>query len=129
VLDVTVPEPHLDVRAEAPRAAREGNPHAAARSVREKSHWIQRLLRGPLRTGVTGLFVADAKSGEPLFAVNAGDPLNPASNVKLISTAAALELLGPEFRYPTRVLGPTPVGGARCAARIRDCGACGLSMT
>lgn len=73
---------------------------------------IQKLLRGPiLRRGVTGLFVADARTGEPLFAVNAHDPLNPASNVKLISTAAALELLGPDFRYPTRVLGPAPVGG------------------
>ena len=73
---------------------------------------IQKLLRGPiLRRGVTGLFVADAKTGEPLFAVNATDPLNPASNVKLISTAAALELLGPDFRYPTRVLGPAPDSG------------------
>ena len=73
---------------------------------------IQKLLRGPiLRRGITGLYVADAKTGEPLFAVNASDPLNPASNVKLISTAAALELLGPEFRYPTRVLGPAPVDG------------------
>ena len=72
---------------------------------------IQKLLRGPLRAGVTGLFVADAKTGEPLFAVNADDPLNPASNVKMISTAAAIELLGPDFRYPTRLLGPTPIGG------------------
>ncbi|HLL24177.1 MAG TPA: D-alanyl-D-alanine carboxypeptidase/D-alanyl-D-alanine-endopeptidase [Kofleriaceae bacterium] len=73
---------------------------------------IQKLLRGPvLRKGVTGLFVADARTGEPLFAVNATDPMNPASNVKLISTATALELLGPDFRYPTRVLGPSPVGG------------------
>ncbi|MDB4953139.1 MAG: peptidase D-Ala-D-Ala carboxypeptidase [Myxococcales bacterium] len=69
---------------------------------------IEKLLRGPLRTGVTGLFVADARSGEPLFAVNADDPLNPASNVKMISTATALELLGPQFRYPTRLLGPEP---------------------
>ena len=72
---------------------------------------IQKLLRGPLRHGVTGLFVADAKTGEPLFSVNAEDPLNPASNVKLISTATSLELLGPEFRYPTRLLGPPPVAG------------------
>jgi D-alanyl-D-alanine carboxypeptidase/D-alanyl-D-alanine-endopeptidase (penicillin-binding protein 4) len=78
----------------------------------ETAAQIQKLLRGPLRRGVTGLFVADARSGEPLFAVNADDPLNPASNVKLISTAAALELLGPEFRYPTRLLGATPVRGA-----------------
>ncbi|MDQ3368728.1 MAG: D-alanyl-D-alanine carboxypeptidase [Myxococcota bacterium] len=73
---------------------------------------IQKLLRGPqLRRGVTGLYVADARTGEPLFAVNATDQLNPASNVKMISTATALELLGPAFRYPTRLLGPAPTGG------------------
>ncbi len=73
---------------------------------------IQALLRGPLlRRGVTGLFVADARTGEPLFAVNADDPLNPASNVKMISTATALDLLGSGFRYPTRVLGPDHVAG------------------
>jgi D-alanyl-D-alanine carboxypeptidase/D-alanyl-D-alanine-endopeptidase (penicillin-binding protein 4) len=73
---------------------------------------IEKVLRGPLRYGVTGLFVADARTGEVLFSVNADDPLNPASNVKMISTATALELLGPDFRYPTRVLGATPDGGA-----------------
>lgn len=72
---------------------------------------IQKLLRGPLRRGVTGLYVADARTGEPLFAVNADDRLNPASNVKMISTATALELLGPDFKYPTRLIGPTPIGG------------------
>lgn len=69
---------------------------------------IEKLLRGPLRRGITGLYVADARTGEPLFAVNSDDALNPASNVKLISTAAALELLGPTFRYSTRVLGRGP---------------------
>jgi serine-type D-Ala-D-Ala carboxypeptidase/endopeptidase (penicillin-binding protein 4) len=72
---------------------------------------IEALLRGPLRYGTTGLFVADARTGEALFAVNAEDPLNPASNVKMISTAAALELLGPDFKYPTRLLGATPTAG------------------
>ena len=72
---------------------------------------IEKLLRGPLRYGVTGLFVADARTGEALFSVNADDPLNPASNVKMISTATALELLGPDFRYPTRLLGATPDAG------------------
>jgi D-alanyl-D-alanine carboxypeptidase/D-alanyl-D-alanine-endopeptidase (penicillin-binding protein 4) len=69
---------------------------------------IEKLLRGPLRNGITGLLVADARTGEPLFAVNADDPLNPASNVKMISTATALELLGPTFRYPTRLMGFDP---------------------
>jgi len=70
---------------------------------------MEKLLRGkPLRNGVTGLFVADARSGEALFALNADDSLNPASNVKMVSTATALELLGPTFRYTTRLLGREP---------------------
>ena len=69
---------------------------------------IEQLLRGPLRYGVTGLFVANANTGEPVFAVNADDALNPASNVKMISTATALELLGPDFRYQTRLMGHEP---------------------
>lgn len=79
----------------------------------EAAAQIQKLLRTQphLRRGMTGLYVADARTGEPLFAVNAEEAMNPASNVKLISTAAALDLLGPEFRYPTRLLGPMPSGG------------------
>ncbi|HEY0252311.1 MAG TPA: D-alanyl-D-alanine carboxypeptidase/D-alanyl-D-alanine-endopeptidase [Kofleriaceae bacterium] len=69
---------------------------------------ISKLLRGPLRYTNTGLYVADARTGDPLFAVNADDPLNPASNVKMISTATALDLMGPTFRYTTRLLGPEP---------------------
>ena len=64
-----------------------------------------------LRGSVTGLYVADARSGAPLFAVNGDDPLNPASNVKMISTATALSLLGADFRYPTRVIGAPPDAG------------------
>lgn len=77
----------------------------------ETAKEIEKLLRGPLRTGITGLFVADARTGAPLFAINADERVNPASNVKMISTATALELLGPDFRYTTRLLGPHPVGG------------------
>jgi len=69
---------------------------------------IEELLRGPLRMGTTGLYVVDATTGKELFAVHPDDPLNPASNVKLISTATALDALGPDFRYTTRLLGPTP---------------------
>ena len=77
----------------------------------ETAQKIAMMLRGPLRNGETGLYVADARTGTPLFAINADEAFNPASNVKMISTAAALELLGPTFRYPTRVLAPAPEGG------------------
>jgi len=69
---------------------------------------MEKLVRGPLKNGVTGLYVADARTGEALFALNSRDALNPASNVKMISTATALELLGPAFRYTTRLLGREP---------------------
>jgi serine-type D-Ala-D-Ala carboxypeptidase/endopeptidase (penicillin-binding protein 4) len=69
---------------------------------------IETLYKGPLRAGMTSLYVADARTGEPVFAVDPDAPVNPASNVKLISTATALDLLGPDFRYLTRVLGRQP---------------------
>jgi D-alanyl-D-alanine carboxypeptidase/D-alanyl-D-alanine-endopeptidase (penicillin-binding protein 4) len=69
---------------------------------------IEALLRGPLKVGTTSVYVADATSGDTLFSVAPDKPLNPASNVKLLSTATALDLLGADYRYSTRVIGPSP---------------------
>ncbi|HET9621146.1 MAG TPA: D-alanyl-D-alanine carboxypeptidase/D-alanyl-D-alanine-endopeptidase [Kofleriaceae bacterium] len=99
---------HADLRPAREVVGRRDEPLTAEE---ETARQIEGLLRGPLRAGTTGLFVADARTGEALFAVNADDPLNPASNVKMISTATALELLGADFKYPTRVLGATPAAG------------------
>ncbi len=92
------------------RAARDPHRRDTAPLTREEAaaEAIEKILRGPLRFGTTGLYVVDAQTGRELFAVHPDDPLNPASNVKLISTATALDLLGPDYRYRTRVLGATP---------------------
>jgi D-alanyl-D-alanine carboxypeptidase/D-alanyl-D-alanine-endopeptidase (penicillin-binding protein 4) len=92
------------------RAPTKSHGRSVAELTREEAtaEAIEKILRGPLRFGTTGLYVVDAATGKELFAVHPDDPLNPASNVKLISTAAALDLLGPDFRYTTRVLGATP---------------------
>lgn len=45
----------------------------------------------------------DLSTGETLYDKNGGLALNPASNMKLVTTAAALGLLGPAHRYSTRV--------------------------
>ncbi|MFV8755784.1 D-alanyl-D-alanine carboxypeptidase/D-alanyl-D-alanine-endopeptidase [Nannocystaceae bacterium ST9] len=50
-----------------------------------------------------GISVIDLESGATLYAKNPDLALNPASNAKLLTTAAALDLLGPEFRYATRI--------------------------
>jgi len=49
--------------------------------------------------------VVDASSGAPLFQHAADVPLNPASNMKLVTAAAALARLGPEFRMRTGLYG------------------------
>jgi D-alanyl-D-alanine carboxypeptidase/D-alanyl-D-alanine-endopeptidase (penicillin-binding protein 4) len=52
----------------------------------------------------SGLLVVDAESGEVICAQAAETPRPLASNTKLFTTAAALSLLGPETRIPTKVM-------------------------
>ncbi|GMR12111.1 MAG: D-alanyl-D-alanine carboxypeptidase/D-alanyl-D-alanine-endopeptidase [Gemmatimonadota bacterium] len=47
--------------------------------------------------------------GDTLFNQGARNPLAPASNMKLVTTAAALHYLGPRFRYQTFLLADGPV--------------------
>ncbi len=47
------------------------------------------------------LVVQESGHPQPLFAHNADTPMNPASVMKLVTTLAALELLGREYRWKT----------------------------
>jgi D-alanyl-D-alanine carboxypeptidase/D-alanyl-D-alanine-endopeptidase (penicillin-binding protein 4) len=51
---------------------------------------------------VIGLYVVDGKSGSVIFEKNAQAGLAPASCQKIITSAAAFELLGHDYRYTTR---------------------------
>lgn len=57
------------------------------------------------KRGRFGLLVQDLDSGEVLLSHRADEALAPASNMKLVTTVAALELLGADFEYVTRVMG------------------------
>jgi D-alanyl-D-alanine carboxypeptidase/D-alanyl-D-alanine-endopeptidase (penicillin-binding protein 4) len=51
----------------------------------------------------TGVVVVDAESGKRLLASsNVGQPFNPASVMKLVTTDAALEMLGPTYTWKTQ---------------------------
>jgi D-alanyl-D-alanine carboxypeptidase/D-alanyl-D-alanine-endopeptidase (penicillin-binding protein 4) len=54
--------------------------------------------------GKLGFVVADAATGEVLGARNPALGLPPASTAKVITTAYALDRLGPEYRFVTRLL-------------------------
>jgi len=65
----------------------------------------------PLASARTGIFVAKVENGEPVYARDPDVLLNPASNVKLVTTAAALARLGPEFRFSTEFFADQPTAG------------------
>ncbi|OQW92000.1 MAG: D-alanyl-D-alanine carboxypeptidase/D-alanyl-D-alanine-endopeptidase [Beggiatoa sp. IS2] len=64
----------------------------------------QALSKRCLDAGQTGVSVISLPSGNVLHAYNMDTPLLPASVMKLVTTAAALHYLGPEYRFQTRVL-------------------------
>src|ERR1043165_2340497 len=57
-----------------------------------------------LRGANVGLVVSKADTGEVLYTKDGGTRQQPASNLKLFTSAAALEILGPGHRFTTSVL-------------------------
>jgi len=56
-----------------------------------------------------GIHVKNLDTGETLYSRNADQSFVPASNVKLFTTSAALERLGPDYRYTTTVYADGPI--------------------
>jgi D-alanyl-D-alanine carboxypeptidase/D-alanyl-D-alanine-endopeptidase (penicillin-binding protein 4) len=66
---------------------------------------IDAALADPaLAEATIGVVTIDLETGKVLYQRGEDIALNPASNVKLVTTAAALGMLGPAHRYATRVL-------------------------
>ncbi|WP_431044132.1 D-alanyl-D-alanine carboxypeptidase/D-alanyl-D-alanine endopeptidase [Streptomyces sp. P1-3] len=66
---------------------------------------IDAVLADPrLAGGAASVVVADATTGDTLYEHRPADRLMPASNMKLPTSAAAMELLGPGYRFTTDVL-------------------------
>lgn len=49
------------------------------------------------------LYIKEFNATDPLIAINIDQPRNPASVIKLLTTYAGLELLGPNFTWETRI--------------------------
>jgi D-alanyl-D-alanine carboxypeptidase/D-alanyl-D-alanine-endopeptidase (penicillin-binding protein 4) len=78
--------------------------HPAAPAVPTLQSDIDAILNDPaLARGTWGVVVASLKSGERLYARNAEKLLMPASNMKIVTLAAAADALGWDYRYETRL--------------------------
>jgi serine-type D-Ala-D-Ala carboxypeptidase/endopeptidase (penicillin-binding protein 4) len=64
---------------------------------------LKTILSAPeLQSAFSGVHVRSLRTGRTLFEHNASKLFNPASNMKLLTTAAALRSLGPTYRFRTQ---------------------------
>src|ERR1700757_2787551 len=75
---------------------------AARRKPLEKR--VEKILGDPeLGRGFWGIEVMSLTTGNILYKQNAEKLFTPASNTKLVTTAAALALIGPDYTFKTSV--------------------------
>lgn len=67
------------------------------------------LAEPALAHGTWGVLVKSLKSGETLYSHNAGKLMMPASNMKIVTLAAAAEQLGWDYRYTTTIAAAGPI--------------------
>jgi D-alanyl-D-alanine carboxypeptidase/D-alanyl-D-alanine-endopeptidase (penicillin-binding protein 4) len=71
---------------------------------------ITALLTPAARGGRWGVMVISLSRGDTLFSLNADSSLQPASNMKLFTSALALDQFGPSHQFRTEVLRTGDVG-------------------
>lgn len=69
----------------------------------------QALNSAGIPQSAVGIVVMDADSQAPRLAANATQAMNPASTMKLVTTFAALELLGPAYTWKTTAWTAAPL--------------------
>lgn len=80
---------------------------AAPKTLAElRARILEVLGRPELAPAQMSVKVASLDTGRTLFEENAGKLMLPASNMKLYTVAAALDRLGPDFRFKTSVYAP-----------------------
>ena len=60
------------------------------------------LKQAAIPVSAVGIYVQEVAHNQPLLSLNGDQPLNPASTMKLVTTDAALELMGPTATFSTQ---------------------------
>ena len=69
---------------------------------------VQALHRAEIPIDAVGAYVQQVDGTAPVVSVNAARPMNPASVMKLVTTYAGLDLLGPAFTWKTSIAAAQP---------------------
>lgn len=65
---------------------------------------LQKIISQPeYKNATIGISIVDLKNGIPVFELNSEKLMIPASTLKIVTSASALELLGPDYRFKTKV--------------------------
>jgi D-alanyl-D-alanine carboxypeptidase/D-alanyl-D-alanine-endopeptidase (penicillin-binding protein 4) len=65
---------------------------------------LQKVLQQPeYKNATVGIQIVDLETKKPLFELNADKLMIPASTLKIITSAAALEILGDGYRFKTKI--------------------------
>src|SRR5437764_3413605 len=84
--------------------------NVAAQNASTLPEGIQRILNRPeFRHTNFGIEFYDLDRREPIYALNADKLFTPASTTKLLTEGTALELLGADYRFRTRVYRTGPL--------------------
>jgi len=84
--------------------------HSQPRAAGPLPEVVTRALKAAnVPVGAVGVSVVPLSGSGLALAVNEQQPMNPASTMKLVTTLAGLELLGPQFVWLTEALATAPV--------------------
>ena len=61
------------------------------------------LLKPDYKTATIGLSFIDLEDGRALFEMNENKLMIPASVLKIVTTASAIEILGPDYQFKTKI--------------------------
>lgn len=80
------------------------SPRAQAQDLSELRSALASAVGTGWRDATWGIAAVSLDTGDTLFALEPDRPLAPASNAKLLTSAAALQVLGPEYRFRTYLM-------------------------